>query len=416
MALPTDTLELAIFLHEALEDLTIHQRCVSGRLPDSVNFSEAVAALNNNALLVSDDSASSRIEFRLPHSPNNEFYSTLDELLENTTRRINPPTRFYIAELKQLFGNQSATHPILQAYIDAALFFRLLQSLADHSNHLDQSLVFWEKGKVVLTPDFTSLDLANPIHLGELKSEFFESNVHSKQKHTIIRMALFEEFAGQSSIKFSQLLNKFKSFQERISASYQLYVSEFSFDKVKSEIEKEKLEFTTKLNKVFSDIQNQLLAIPVALILIGAQMENASSWTLKNTFIWIGALFFCVLMNLLIRNQRNTLDAIHHEMQQQWLQIKGKHHSVADRFKDSYTTLEVRYQHQENLIRAVSGMVALALAIATGLFIYYSVPIIFFLQSILWSSIVLIVGFVYFLVRWFRSKKASISAGQTTIR
>lgn len=401
---PINALELAIFLHSSLKNREIVGRSILGDLPLNLDFQEYVSALENFSLLISEDAASRALEFKLPHTGNDLFYLSINELLATTTRRITPPSRFYIAELEYLHEQTVVTPPlIIQAYFNASVLFNLLYGVADHYNSSDSTLVFWEKGKVILTSEYSNLELGSPIDVSELKSEFFKSLTHSKQKHTIIRTALLEEFGSKNVVRLGELLKQFNSFFERVVSNYQLYVSEFSFEKIKAEVEKEKLEFTTKLNKIFSDIQSQLLAIPVAVLLVGGQMENSQDWTLKNSLIWAGAFFFCILMNLLIRNQRNTLNAIHHEMDQQWQEIRGRHSSVADRFRASYQQLEIRHLHQERLIRVISGMVSFALAVASSLYIYYSVPTEVSYFAALIAASVFLPGSIYMLIRWWRA-------------
>lgn len=400
---PANSLSLAICLYETLEIRHVEGRNVVGRLPIELDFNAFVSALETESLLVAEDLTNRTLEFRLPSALGNAFYLSMDELTATPERRIQPPKRFYVADLSFLYEEQASFPSVLQAYFHASTLFRLLQGVADHCNTSDCTLVFWEKGKIILTSDYSKEDLAIPIEIGNLRSEFFESNTHSKQKHTIIRMALLEEFNGCLTVRLGDLLKRFHTFSERVFSSYQLYVSEFSFEKIKAEIEKEKLEFTTKLNKVFSDIQSQLLAIPVALVLVGGQLESTNQWTLKNGLIWVGVLFFCILMNLLIRNQRNTLAAIRHEIDQQWLQIRGKHSSVADRFSASYKQLEFRHLHQERLIRAISGMVAFSLAATSSLYVYYSVPEATVCFAAWVAIFVFFSGFLLLLIQWWHA-------------
>ncbi|MEH8253860.1 hypothetical protein [Aeromonas veronii] len=150
---------------------------------------------------------------------------------------------------------------------------------------------------------------------------------------------------------------------------------------MKEQIEKEKLDAMMKLNKVFSDIQNQLLAIPAALILAGGQMVNENSWSTKNTSIWLGVVVMSIFMTMLIRNQRNTLQAVKQEIDQQWLQLAGKYHSVASRFNDSYKQLDSRCYHQEWLIKIISLLVSLSLFITTMLLLHYSVDTTTLIES-----------------------------------
>ncbi|MDR7375473.1 hypothetical protein J2X19_000131 [Rhodoferax ferrireducens] len=42
-----------------------------------------------------------------------------------------------------------------------------------------------------------------------------------------------------------------------------------------------------KLNKTLSEIQNQLLAMPVALVLVGGQMAPDTGLSIKNLVIWL---------------------------------------------------------------------------------------------------------------------------------
>ena len=96
-------------------------------------------------------------------------------------------------------------------------------------------------------------------------------------------------------------------------------------------------------------------------------------------------MVFALLMNLLINNQRHTLRAIKLEIDQQWDLIQGKHKTVADQFKSNYRQLDDRYQHQHHLLGTVSTLVAAALAFATGMLLWYSVPELQFFQSIIWG-------------------------------
>lgn len=248
-----------------------------------------------------------------------------------------------------------------------------------------KSLIFLQKEKIEITPDYTISDLQELHDIVCFQSDFIESNTHKEQKNTIVKTVLLEMFGGRSRASFSELLVKFPDFMEKVQGSYLLYVSEFSFQKVKELIEKEKLDATIKLNKVFSDIHNQMLAVPAALILAGGQMENSHDWTSKNILIWLGVLVFAIFMTLLVRNQRHSLNAVKQEIDQQWEQIRGKYHSVAEHFQVSYEQLDKRYKHQEILIKVVSILVALALIVTTYMLLYFSVPKLLMIESLQWG-------------------------------
>ena len=125
-----------------------------------------------------------------------------------------------------------------------------------------------------------------------------------------------------------------------------------------------------KLNKVFSEIQNQLLAIPVALILIGSQTAPTESVSLHNIFIFFSMLVFSALMSLLLRNQRHSLDSIKIEMMNQWDEIKQKHVLTTEKLQIHYEDLEKRYGRQKLFLGIVSGIIALAVLASAANFVY----------------------------------------------
>jgi hypothetical protein len=105
-------------------------------------------------------------------------------------------------------------------------------------------------------------------------------------------------------------------------------MSKFSYDDVKKEVEKEKVDFIVRLNKVFSDIQTQLIGVPVSVILAADKLKIGNlavndpnkfhGISLTNILVILAIGFYAIVLAMLIRNQNNTLEAIkdeidHHE-------------------------------------------------------------------------------------------------------
>lgn len=382
--LPTTPLDLAIFLWKGMEHRNRHERRIVGNIPIGLIFNNVVSALDSADLLSASDETKQEIEFKLPSS----FFMNLEELISTNERRISTPRRFYLADCDYLHDDQITDIPTtVQHYLSAIRFYSFLSDAADYKGGIGstKTLIFLQKEKLEITPDYTISDLCELPKVDNFKTDFIETDTHKDQKLTIVRTVLLEMFKGRVRVPFSELLRQFGDFIERLNSSYQLYVAEFSFQKVKAEVDKEKLEATIKLNKVFSDIQNQLLAVPAALVLVGGQMTNTGNWTIKNLSIWLGFFIFSCLMSLLVRNQRHTLRAVKQEIDQQWQQIEGKHTTVADRFKESYEQLDKRYKHQERLIGIVSFLVSISLAASTTILLCYSVPQNVMLESLCWG-------------------------------
>ncbi len=369
--LPTDPLDLTILLYKNLQDRNVYKGQITGRVNQAENFDALCTALEQAHLLISKSAADRTIECHTDKG----FFLSLTDLLIAPARRLKPPAKFYLADGDALFtGDETALSQEGRDYLATTRFHALLETVSDYHWGVgaDKTLVFLHKEKIELTSEYTVADLHALPELDAFSAEFIASNTHQEQKRTILKTVLLELFSGRTKLRFSELLARFDDFVDKIRASYQLYVAEFSFQKVKAEVEKEKLDAMIKLNKVFSDVQGQLLTVPVALVLVGGQMKNVGSFTFENLMIWLGALVFSVLMNLLIRNQRHTLNAVKHEIDQQRQQIESKYQTIAPRFVDIYKEIEERHAHQHRLILVIDALVAISLFISTVLLFFFS--------------------------------------------
>lgn len=384
MMIPTDDkLELAIWLYKNLEDQARPQsRELQGTLPEGVDFDVVERALEEfDMASIGCRKETRTIQFGAPSS-GGFFAWSMEDFLKNPIRSRRAPSRFYIADLDYLHPDQKEAMPEqVKGYFQRLSFIDALQPpFADyqHTASGPETLVFMAEKKLDVCINLVASELDPIPAIDKLMEEYIFSPEHKDHKRTIIRTCITDLFSRNNSkitkIDISDIFKDADLLLEDVRDNYELFISEFSFKKIKDEIEREKLDFTIKLNTVFSSIQNQLLAIPVAFVLVGGQMENTGSWSQKNIVIWLGALVFALLLSLLVRNQRNTLSAVRQEIDQQWTKIESDHRSVADRFRDLYWALEERHKHQIWLIRIVDTLVAFSLLTATAYLLWISVP------------------------------------------
>ncbi len=315
------------------------------------------------------------IVFSALSAANEYFAQSLTDLLAGASRKKKCPKEFFVADINYLFSPTDVHRPpAIQAYLDTVFFVESLSKLAEHGTESTSTkLIFFHKEKIELHINYDANKIQPIQGLQEFTEHYITDEIHADQKKTIIKSVLLElskEFEGRA-LDIGLLNEKFEEFKRRVSSGYQLYVSEFSFQKIKAEIEKSKFEFITKINKVFSDIQNQLLTVPAALIIAGSQFEPSDHATLKNFLILSGALAFTIFMLLLIMNQRNTLQSIYNEIDNEWGLIKKKHNAIKEQFDAQYKSLETRYKHQFLLLEVVALIVVMA-CMATILLYHYN--------------------------------------------
>lgn len=347
---------------------------VRGTLSDE-DFARFKPILEQHSLLRRKDESTGFIEFQVPQSNDSFFALKFDDLIATPTRKCKAPEEFYIAELDFFYPKDAVENISVEAYIDFTKLIDCLQKIADHSTKVPSfRAIFLHGEKLDLSLDFKVDDLVRLERLEDFINDFVQSDIHKTQKATIIKGVLFEMLNSGEINRFTLpcITKRFSEFVDRLYANYELYVSEFSFEKIKNQVEKEKFEFILKMNKVFSEIQNQLLAIPAALLLVGSQMSVTSGLSTKNFIIWIGALVFALFISLLIRNQRNTLKAIKLEFDSQWLEIKKKHQRVEERLSEHYEQIINRWYTQKFMLSLISIVTSLSVAASTYLLLYNS--------------------------------------------
>lgn len=395
---PKNKLDLAVHAHRLLSQRSFASGRVRGELPPE-NFANIVADLEVADLLTDQDPDNCIVEFLAPYAMNAFFATSMDDLLTHSQRRQVAPGRFYLADEDYIYERGCVEPPeVILRYLDAIKFISLLIPLADYYVEKGKpKLVFLNGDKVEVYLEYCATDLGALSGLSNFISEYIHTETHVEQKATIIKAVLLEMSSEISDeLTIGLIFSRFEEFSRRVSSSYQLYVSEFSFQKIKAEVEKSKFEAVAKINKVFSDIQNQLLAIPVALVIVCGQMEIVNSFSIKNFFILVGAFVFSLFMFFLVMNQKNTLKTIFFEINSEWDLIRGKHKAIKLKFDEPYRLLRKRYIYQFVLLESIGGVVCASFSITMAMYFYSSSMGASFSAELAWPAIMF---FVYVLCR-----------------
>ncbi|MDO9483988.1 MAG: hypothetical protein Q8S96_00780 [Hydrogenophaga sp.] len=356
--LPNNPHDWALWLLDRLETVQQVESHWEGTLPGEFDFDEVVNAIPEQlkGLL---DPLSRRIEF---HPELGGVFQNIDELVNGPRRRAPLPV-FTVRGLNYTHGK---TQPVPQAiinYLDAARLWQLLSASADYQ--LDQAVVFIKtfESKVEVRADYRAQDLCQLDGLANFAAAYFDSDHHKEQKRNIIRSSLLEVCKGALVVRLSDLLPRFDDLVERVKASYSLYTADFSFEKLRSEVDKQNVDDTLRLNKTLSDIQNQLLALPAALMLAGAGVKD-KVWS-TNLSIWIGVTVFIWVMHQLVKNQQSSIASIDQEIQLRVERVKEQPADVSQRVLPRFHSLQERVTSQKSVLRNIRHAVLLVWFVAT---------------------------------------------------
>ncbi|QRX82263.1 hypothetical protein [Glaciimonas sp. PAMC28666] len=286
-------------------------------------------------------------------APHNLYIAQTDEMISVSEAPISESAKNYFATLKAV---------------------ALLKHVSDFEDMSTGSLklVFLQREKFEIPIYFDALNL-NCLTEVDGWLSMLSDDAHKEQRKVIFRTVVLDALKQiDIRLRFIKFLELFSELYQRFQDNYQLYVSEFSFEKILGDVTEKKLDYILKFNKAFSDIQNQLLAIPVAVVLVGGQLEHHDHLMVKNVVIFLGIFVFSLLMSMLIRNQVDVLNSIAHEISLQREELAQNHSAIAAKFAETYKELKIREDRQRTLIRIVDGLVALALGGTTWLFLWYS--------------------------------------------
>lgn len=366
---PTHPHDWALWLFEKLEQLEHAGDYWQGVLPGEYDF-QAVAEALPDQLRGQCDADRRTIEF-YPGSVG-VFDSMADLVLGQRRRRA--PELFTVRELAYTHGRTEPIPEIVKQYLGAVRLWQLFDSSADHGSGQAFSLYFIKsfEAKTELRCEYTATDLRPLAGLEEFAQNYFESDHHRDQKRTIIRNALLEIFKGKPVVRLSDVLQEFADLAERVRSAYTLYTTDFSFEKLRSEVDKQNLEDMLRLNKTFSDIQNQLLAIPAAMLLVGASIK-ANSLT-ANFATLVGVTIFVWIMYKLIRNQFESVNAINDEVLFRQLKVQQQPDEISQKLLERFTKLATRVAEQKSVLSRIRLAVTLVWFITVLIVVYTEWP------------------------------------------
>ena len=127
-----------------------------------------------------------------------------------------------------------------------------------------------------------------------------------------------------------------------------------------------------RLNKTFSDIQNQLLAIPAAILLVGANVK-ADNFT-ANISTAVGISIFSWIMWKLIRNQSDSISAIHDEIRLRKDKVEEQSSEISEKLLPRFSKLSARVVHQQKVLGGIRKAVAIVWIITILIVAYVQWP------------------------------------------
>lgn len=156
------------------------------------------------------------------------------------------------------------------------------------------------------------LDLIDDSSLNNITNfiEILGENIAPDRKNIYINELIDYLLPIEEKDRFSYLIKNFDEFIHRASASYNYYLRNFSYNKLKIELDTKALDFAQKIQGVVNESQTKLIAIPAAIVFACTTLEYEKINSIKNYLILVGMIMFCIFIQIFINNQKSALKFI----------------------------------------------------------------------------------------------------------
>ena len=327
---------------------------------------------NGNAIYLDDVNIGDRCEIRLytANVSGGRYYESFDRFVK--ANQIEPPRDPYYIHDLDYFHDKAATAPKgLEKYFAVISFVNYLRSIADYNQNSD--LVFITKSALEISVNFNTSDLPCDFkELEDLVSHLSDESQRLERKQLF--KSVLAQFIGEELPKFERfryLLRQISNLNEEYRNSHQLYVEQYSFHKVKAELDKELLDLGDKIQGVINDAQNKLIAVPAAFVLLATNFDFSGKNLALNGTLVIGSLFFSVLVQILLGNQFASLAFIEDATNRFEGSVDAEKKGILKTsLKSAFDKIKKRRNAQKTKLWLIAFLVWVAFLVSVGLYVY----------------------------------------------
>jgi len=279
-----------------------------------LNFIEEMKSGNGKIIMIDNLSdylsQSIFIEFVTSELKKIAFYLSLKEFVIDN--RFEIPDEFYILELKYQNSTGYINENVEKYKAVTTLIDRLTMKSKFISDSHDRTLCLVQENS------FMEMPIENIVYEEFLEKENISlikqyiNDIDSyKEKSTIYFKELICFLSIQNKEKrLKTLISFFGDFYERCNISFEYYLSDFSFNKIKLELDNSVLEYSRNIRAIINESQSKLIAIPAAFILGVSQIMYSEPLSLKNILIIASSFLFSYIIFVFIKNQQNALQIV----------------------------------------------------------------------------------------------------------
>ncbi|WP_312082159.1 MULTISPECIES: hypothetical protein [Epilithonimonas] len=264
---------------------------------------------NNKNISEDDVKVDSKYSFDLVWSKFRKygFYIKCEDFLIHNKKESKDD--FYILEID---SKRDIKNCFVKNYLDNISLITYVDELSEFKE--DENIIFSENKYLKLPIEYSEKDLDKtlflfPENFSENFLKYFRCS--TKEIQYIFKNELIDFLREKpEKERFKFLLKNLESYYNQCLRSVDYYLSNYSFNKIKLELDNSVLDFSTKIRSVINDSQGKLITIPATAVLAFSTFDFFDPFNIKNFVIVLASATFAYLMNIFINNQVTALDII----------------------------------------------------------------------------------------------------------
>ncbi|MCT4627034.1 hypothetical protein [Halodesulfovibrio sp.] len=301
------------------------------------------------------------------------IYFNFKDFLSIQTNLDRPASRFYVIEEK--LSNEDTHTPSVASYYSIHNFKNVLLKLSDLPAKLtnDLSYVYFNGLSAVdFSLNFTKEDLHDCTELNAFLEHGF-SDTHEQEQKVIFKKVV-TKFALQQpdqNKRFSYILSKFKEIYCDYQDEYHTFIYNFSIDKLKEDIEDNKLALTEKLSGTLSTLQQTVISLPIAIAFIVGKVDWNTPYALSNMVLLFCFYLFSFYFFFSASNHKRSLRLVTTEIDRQLTVLTSKAPALKESLGKPFTELKTRARWQKIFRIGIGSALWISLLSFTLLIFFY---------------------------------------------
>lgn len=296
-----------------------------------------------------------------------------DTVLKFDKHIKSPIKNIFLTKTESYFDSIS-TDSKYKNYIAMGELYSFIKFLSEESN-ADLDSIFYNRSykfKIKACEDDLNYSI-DTVSLKKLK----DTEMH---RDAIINLMCKEVTAfikdQQEENRFSYLIRNLNPLITNINHSYQSYVEDYTFDKVRKEYKEKKTEYIKKLNDTFDSVATKMFAIPAGIWFATAQITtmkvvNSFLYT-KNFIVLMTVLSMIFIMILNICGQHSTLKQVKEEYSDIFDELEKKFEDVDAEIRQIKSDVNNKFDTVMSYVY-VAIIVCVALGVYTSYLFYQSI-------------------------------------------